>query len=173
MLSGKKIKEEVMNNKITIEPFIEGHLSPDSYNFRLGDYLYVFDEDVLDCKKEAKVKKIDIPDEGLVLEPDKLYLGYTVETIGSDYYIPIITSRSSVMRLGLTVVTSTALIDVGFLGNITLQLHTIHPIKVYKGMEIGQIMFFPIEGDYELYNGKYKNSVGPIPSKIWKDFANK
>lgn len=173
ILSGNKIREEVVNKKITIEPFNEFNVSPNSYNFCLGDYLYLLDDQVLDCKKKSKLKKIIIPEDGYILEPNKLYLGYTYEKIGSDNYVPIITSRSSIMRLGLTVVNSTALVDVGFLGNLTLQLHTLLPIKIYRGMAIGQIMFFSIMGEYNLYNGKYQNSVGPEFSKMWEDMNEK
>ena len=38
ILSGLKIKEEVMNNNIFIEPFNENLLNPNSYNYRLRTY---------------------------------------------------------------------------------------------------------------------------------------
>ena len=39
ILSGLKIKEEVMNGNITIEPFNDALLNPNSYNYRLSDEL--------------------------------------------------------------------------------------------------------------------------------------
>ena len=39
ILSGLKIKEEVMNGNITIEPFNDALLNPNSYNYRLSNEL--------------------------------------------------------------------------------------------------------------------------------------
>ena len=58
ILSGLKIKEEVLNNKIYIEPFNEELLNPNSYNYRLGEELLEIDEDIIDPKCETKYKKI-------------------------------------------------------------------------------------------------------------------
>ena len=64
------------------------------------------------------------------------------------------------------------LVDIGFHGRLTLQLHSVQPVRVYKGMEIGQVMFWKIYGKASLYNGKYQNSNGPRESESWKDFKN-
>lgn len=170
ILSGNKIKEEVINKRITIEPFDEAMLNPNSYNYELGTYLKVYEKEVLDSKKPNKTKIIEIPDEGLVLEPNKIYLGYTKEQIGSDYYVPIITGRSSTGRIGLFVQITSDLVDIGFKGNLTLQLSATQPVRVYKGMKIGQIYFHRIYGKPKLYSGKYQNSIGPRESEIYRDF---
>lgn len=170
ILSGIKIKEEVENKKIIIEPFNEKDINPNSYNYTLGDYVKVYKNYVLDPKEKQEVEIIQIPDEGLVIEPDKIYLGYTEEVIGSDYYVPTITGRSSIGRLGLFVQITSDLVDIGFCGRLTLQLHSTQPVKIYKGMKLGQIMFWRVYGDVELYNGKYQKSEEPRESMIWKDF---
>lgn len=170
ILSGKKIKEEVTNKKITISPFDEKDINPNSYNYTLGEYVKVYENYELDSKKKESVKIITIPDEGLVIEPDKIYLGFTNEIIGSDYYVPIITGRSSTGRLGLFVQITSDLVDVGFCGRLTLQLHSTQPVRIYKGMKIGQIMFWKIYGDVDLYHGKYQKSYVPRESEIWRDF---
>ena len=107
----------------------------------------------------------------MVLEVNKVYLGFTKEIIGSDHYVPIITGRSSTGRLGLFVQITSDLVDVGFKGNLTLQLHATQPVRIYKGMKIGQITFWKIYGDVDLYEGKYQGSVGPNESQVWRDFA--
>lgn len=170
ILSGLKIKEEVNNNKIIISPFDENDVNPNSYNYTLGDYVKVYVNDVLDSKCRQEVKIIPIPDDGLVLETNKVYLGFTNEVIGSDYYVPIITGRSSTGRLGLFVQITSDLVDIGFKGRLTLQMHATQPVKIYKGMKIGQIMFWRIFGDVDLYNGKYQNSIEPRESLVWRDF---
>lgn len=170
ILSGFKIEEEVKNGNITTSPFDENNINPNSYNYTVGDFLYVYEDEILDPKKNMKVKKIDIHDDGIILYPQKLYLGYTKEIIGSDVYIPQITGRSSTGRIGLFVQITSDLVDIGFKGNLTLQFHATQPVKIYKGMKIGQVTFWNIYGDINLYNGKYQNSKGPNKSQIYKDF---
>ena len=77
ILSGREIKNKI-GKEIVIEPFSEKQLNPNSYNLKLHNELLVYEVDVLDMKKENKVKKIVIPEDGMVLEPGKLYLGRTV-----------------------------------------------------------------------------------------------
>ncbi len=170
ILTGSEISKQVKKNKIIISPFDENCINPNSYNLELGDYLKVYEDDVLDSKKSLKTKTIQIPDEGLVLEPNKIYLGFTKETIGSDFFVPTITGRSSTGRLGLFVQITADLIDIGFKGNLTFQLHVVQPLRIYKGMKIGQIIFWKPKGKIQLYSGKYQNSVGPQESKVFKDF---
>lgn len=170
ILSGSKILQEVNNGNIIITPFNKENINPNSYNYTLGDYVEIYDEEILDPKKDMKTKKILIPDDGLVLEPNKIYLGYTIEAIGSDKYVPLIHGRSSTGRIGLFVHITSDLVDIGFKGNITLQLHATQKVKIYKGMKIGQISFWNIDGDIKLYEGKYQNSIGPQKTQIYKDF---
>jgi dCTP deaminase len=171
ILSGIKIEEEVKEGRITILPYDKNNINPNSYNYTLGDYVKVYKNNVLDSKKKEETEIIEIPDEGLVLEVNKVYLGFTKEIIGSDHYVPIITGRSSTGRLGLFVQITSDLVDVGFKGNLTLQLHATQPVRIYKGMKIGQITFWKIYGDVDLYKGKYQGSVGPNESQVWRDFA--
>lgn len=170
ILSGLKIKEEVKCGKIEIDPFNVDDINPNSYNYTLGDYVKVYKNDVLDAKVNEKTEIIPIPEEGLVLYPDKVYLGFTNEVIGSDYYVPVITGRSSTGRLGLFVQITSDLVDIGFHGKLTLQMHATQPVRIYKGMKIGQVMFWRVFGDYELYKGKYQSSEGPRESEVWRDF---
>ncbi|MDD5865277.1 MAG: dCTP deaminase [bacterium] len=170
ILSGNKIKEEVENKKIIIYPFNNENINPNSYNYTLDDYIKVYEEEILDAKKKIKTKTIEIPNDGMILEPNKLYLGCTKEIIGSDYYVPIITGRSSTGRLGLFVQITSDLVDIGFKGKLTLQFCATQPVKIYKGMKIGQVMFWKVFGEADLYKGKYQNSEEPRQSEIWRDF---
>ncbi|HEY5575676.1 MAG TPA: dCTP deaminase, partial [Clostridiaceae bacterium] len=113
ILSGREIKNK-MGKEIVIEPFSEKQLNPNSYNLKLHNELLVYDEEVLDMKKQNKVKSIVIPEEGLVLEPGKLYLGRTVEYTETDKYVPMLEGRSSVGRLGLFIHVTAGFGDVGF-----------------------------------------------------------
>lgn len=171
ILSGIKIIEEVEKGNIDIFPFSKDNVNPNSYNYSLGDYLEIYEDDILDPKKEMPTKRIDIPEDGIILYPNKLYLGYTLERFGSDVYVPCITGRSSTGRIGLFVQITSDLVDIGFHGNLTLQLHATQPVKVYKGMKIGQVTFWNVLGGVELYHGKYQGSIGPNKTQIYKDFS--
>ncbi|MBQ1570847.1 MAG: dCTP deaminase, partial [Clostridiales bacterium] len=74
ILSGSKIREEI-DKSIFITPFDENRINSNSYYLSLADHLYIYDEETLDMKSDYKgsMKRIDIPNEGLVLSPGKLY----------------------------------------------------------------------------------------------------
>ena len=170
ILSGIKIKEEVEKGKIIISPFNDENINPNSYNYTLGDYVKVYKNNVLDSKVKQETEIIKIPEDGLVLDINKVYLGFTKEVFGSDYYVPVITGRSSTGRLGLFVQITSDLVDIGFKGNLTLQLHATQPVKIYKGMKIGQVTFWKVYGDVSLYRGKYQGANEPRESEGWRDF---
>ena len=172
MLSGEEIINAIKNGGIEIKPFEEKNVNPNSYNLTLGDELLVYTDDVLDCKKENKTKTIKIPDEGYVLVPNTFYLASSNESIASDIYVPQISGRSSVGRIGLSVHMCACSGSVGYKGKWTFQITCVTPTKVYKGMEIGQIYFFPLIGSNGIkYKGHYNNSKKKIKtSKIYKEF---
>jgi dCTP deaminase len=173
ILSGKQIRSK-LGEEIKIEPFNENQLNPNSYNLRLHNELLVYEDLTLDMKKENKYKTIVIPTEGIVLEPNKLYLGRTTEYTETDKFVPMLEGRSSIGRLGLFVHVTAGFGDVGFRGYWTLEIHCIQPIRIYADVEICQIYYHSIEGDYDKYiSGKYQNNNGIQPSLLYKDFEKK
>ncbi len=170
ILSGLEIKKRI-GNEIVIDPYEEKYLNPNSYNLRLHNMLLVYEEDILDMKKPNKTKSLVIPEEGLVLEPGRLYLGRALEYTKTENYVPMLEGRSSIGRLGLYVHVTAGFGDVGFSGYWTLEIQCIQPIRIYPGVEICQIYYHSIEGEYENYcNGKYQNNTGIQPSMLYKDF---
>jgi dCTP deaminase len=122
-------------------------------------------------KKENTASKIIIPEEGMLLEPGKLYLGRTIEYTETNKYVPMLEGRSSIGRLGLFVHITAGFGDVGFSGFWTLEMFCVQPIRIYPGVQICQVFYHSIEGDYELYNsGKYQKNSGIQPSLLYKDF---
>lgn len=170
IVTGKLIEKEVKKNRITISPFLEENINPNSYNFRLDKYLKVYKGSLLDSKKNCEYELIEIPKEGYILQPNKLYLANTVERLGSKKYVPTYNARSSVARLGLFINLSATLCDIGFEGQITMQLYSVNPVKIYPYMNIGQIMFWKPLGKINLYKGKYQGSTGVQTTKIYQDF---
>lgn len=174
ILSGPEIGKQVAENRISIEPFDPKRLNPNSYNLRLHNELLIYTDDVLDMKQPFHTETIVIPEDGLVLQPGRLYLGRTVEKTHTDYYVPMLEGRSSIGRLGLYIHVTAGFGDIGFSGFWTLEIQCVQPVKIYPMVEICQIYYHTIEGEYHTYDsGKYQNNTGIQPSLIHQDFVNK
>ena len=148
ILSGREIHKH-LGKEIVIEPFDEKRLNPNSYNLSLADELLVYENRELDMKLPNPVKRLRIPEEGLLLEPDRLYLGRTNEYTYTEGFVPMLEGRSSVGRLGLFIHVTAGFGDVG----------------------ICQIYYHDIHGEYDTYaSGKYQNSRTVLPSLLYTDF---
>ena len=177
MLTGSEIKKQCELGAISIEPFDEKRINPNSYNLRLGDKLKVYkltdNHDpniVLDAKANNATIEIEIPDDGYILEPGVLYLGSTMEYTKCGDFIAGLDGRSSIGRLGICVHLTAGFGDIGFEGTWTLEITVIHPVKIYKGIEICQIYFERPEGDTTIrYHGKYQGQVAPTESRMHSD----
>ena len=173
ILTGSEIREQVRAGHIWIDPFTETQIQPNSYDFRLGPRLGFYTDDVLDVRRDNAFELIDIPATGYVIDPSRIHLGHTLETMGSDCFVPIIRGRSSIARLGLFVHVTADIIDLGSRNQWTLQLHAVQPMRVYPDMLIGQVTFWCVQGEKSLYTGKYQGSIGPYSSRSHLDFDRK
>ena len=166
VLSGQEIKRQLGTN-IVIDPFDESRLNPNSYDLALHDELMVYEEVVLDMRKANRVRRIGIPREGLVLQPNQLYLGRTVERTETHNFVPMIEGRSSIGRLGLFVHVTAGFGDVGFCGFWTLEMFAVQPVRIYAGVAICQIFYHDIHGDITEYrSGKYQHNTDIQPSLL-------
>lgn len=170
ILTGPQIECAVEQGDIIIRPFRKHQLAPNSYDFRLGNRCRVYTSKTLDAANKNSTRTFTIPNGGIVLQPDRVHLVNTEETMGSTRYVPIIRGRSSVGRLGIFIDITADLIDLGSINQWTLQLHAIHPVRVYPGMLIGQVTFWKTFGRRVLYEGKYKSLQSPVPSLSYHDF---
>lgn len=170
LLTGVEISSGAAKGTITIEPFNRENIGPNSYDVTLSDQLLVYESSVLDMRKENKARLVTIPPEGVVLAPGNIYLGSTVEVIGSSQYVPCLEGRSSVGRLGLEIHRTAGVGDRGFVGNWTLEMSVIQPLRIYAGVRIGQILFWDISPWASLsYAGKYVGQRGPQASRMHLD----
>ncbi len=170
ILSGKEILKR-KDQDIIIEPFNENQINPNSYNLRLHNELMVYKNKHLDMKEDNSAKKIIIPEDGLLLESKKLYLGRTLEYTETHNLVPMLEGRSSVGRLGLFVHVTAGFGDVGFKGYWTLEIFCVQPIKIYPSVEICQIFYHSVEGDVDPYkSGKYQSNKDIQTSMLYKDF---
>jgi dCTP deaminase len=169
ILSGYEIRSQLGSN-IVIDPFEESRLNPNSYNLSLHDELLVYEEVVLDMKNSNRSRRLHIPPEGLVLDPNRLYLGRTVERTETHNLVPMIEGRSSIGRLGLFVHVTAGFGDVGFCGYWTLEMFAVQPIRIYAGVSICQIIYHDIRGDFAEYaSDKYQHNRDIQPSLLFRE----
>lgn len=173
ILSGKEIVRH-MGKEIVIDPFDPKRVNPNSYNLSLANELLVYQNPELDMKQPNPVSKILIPKEGLLLQPNRLYLGRTNEYTKTDRFVPMLEGRSSTGRLGLFIHVTAGFGDVGFAGYWTLEIFCVQPVRIYPDVEICQIYYHDIQGEYDLYrSGKYQNNTGIQPSLMYRDFEQR
>ena len=169
ILSGEEIRRR-LGDQIEIDPFDEDRLNPNSYNLSLHDELLIYEEVVLDMKESNRVRRIKIPESGLVLKPQQLYLGRTAERTETHELVPMIEGRSSIGRLGLFVHVTAGFGDVGFCGYWTLEMFAVQPVKIYPGVPICQIFYHELSGDFREYSSnKYQHNSDIQPSLLFKE----
>lgn len=175
ILSDKRILEEIDKKTIIIEPYIRECLGSNSYDVHLGKYLATYKDEELDARKHNEIKHFEIPTEGYVLHPGELYLGVTEEYTETHQHIPFLEGKSSTGRLGIDIHATAGKGDIGFCGNWTLEISCKIPVRIYAGMPIGQLIYFPVEGEVEVKynhkkNAKYNGQPNkPVESMMWKN----
>lgn len=175
ILTDGEILEEIKQGNILIEPFDRSKLGTNSYDVHLGKYLANYIDKELDAKKHNKIQSFEIPSEGFLLLPGVLYLGVTLEYTETHKHVPFLEGKSSTGRLGIDIHATAGKGDVGFCNTWTLEISVIHPVRVYAGMPIGQLIYFVVDGNVE---NKYNEKLGakyndrtlrPVESMMWKN----
>lgn len=175
ILADSRILEEMEKGTIRIDPYNRECLGSNSYDVHLGQCLATYREHILDAKKHNEIELFEIPEDGFVLYPHIFYLGVTLEYTETHAHVPFLEGKSSTGRLGIDIHATAGKGDVGFCGNWTLEISVKQPVKVYKGMPIGQLIYFPVEGNIlEKYNqkksAKYSHQHDkPVESMMWKN----
>ncbi|WP_442510865.1 dCTP deaminase [Novipirellula sp. SH528] len=171
LLSGEEIKRK-LNDTILIDPFDESRINPNSYNLTLHHELLVYEEVILDAATPNRYRRLEIPSEGITLQPGLLYLGRTVEHTETKDTAPMIQGRSSLGRLGLFINPGGSLGDVGYCGTWTLEMHCVQPVRIYANMQICQIYYLQVQGECGGYGpGKYQNSSDIQPSLMYRELG--
>jgi len=176
ILTDAEILACIGKGSIKVEPFDPAFLGSNSYDVHLGAMLAEYVNRELDAKKHNKIELYAIPEEGIVLQPDKFYLGVTHEYTETHEHVPFLEGKSSVGRLGIDIHATAGKGDIGFCNYWTLEISVKKPVRVYAGMPIGQLIYFKVEGAViNPYNAKPSakyNARAPIPveSMMWKNF---
>jgi dCTP deaminase len=175
ILSDTRILEEIEKETIKIIPYDRTCLGSNSYDVHLGSTLATYDATALDAKKHNTITHFEIPEEGYLLLPSAFYLGVTEEYTETHAHVPFLEGKSSTGRLGIDIHATAGKGDVGFCGNWTLEISVKMPVRIYKGMPIGQLIYFPVDGDIlvkynEKKNAKYSGQPNmPVESMMWKN----
>lgn len=175
ILSDKAILEEIEKGSIVISPFKRSALGSNSYDVHLGKYLAVYEDDILDARQHNKIKHFEIPEEGYILQPGTLYLGVTEEYTETHRHIPFLEGKSSTGRLGIDIHATAGKGDVGFCNTWTLEVSCVHPVRIYAGMPIGQLIYFEVQGEVatsyiKKESAKYTERTDrPVESMMWKN----
>ena len=175
ILSDREILAAIDKREIVIEPYDRSCLGTNSYDVHLGKTLATYKDAVLDARAHNEIAYHEIPEEGLVLYPNRLYLGVTHEYTETHATVPFLEGKSSVGRLGIDIHATAGKGDVGFCNHWTLEISVSMPVRVYAGMPIGQLIYFQVEGDIENYynkkpGAKYNQRTDkPVESMMWRN----
>jgi len=176
ILSDALILRAIERGEIIIEPFDPACLGTNSYDVHLSPYLATYRDSVLDARLPNAIDHFEIPEEGLVLQPGRLYLGATLEYTETHTTVPFLEGKSSVGRLGIDIHATAGKGDVGFCNTWTLEISCTQPVRIYAGMPIGQLIYFQIAGEIlrrydRKADAKYnERSVRPVESRMWRNF---
>lgn len=148
ILTGDNIKNE-LGKGIKIEPFKIENLHNNGYDLTLSPQLRIIKSDIIDLKSRVEYEEIIIPESGLVIKPNTLYLGETCEYTETYSYIPKISGRSSIAQCGLSVCLDSNSGDIGFKGVWVLEIlnHSRIPIILYPYIKICRIEYYTIKGN--------------------------
>lgn len=169
ILLADEILREVQDGNITISPFDIHCLKPSSYKYHISNTLLEIEE-IGDIKIPTKTKEIQIPKEGITLEPHKLYLGTTQEIIGSKKYVTSLIGKASAGNLGMFLQITADLGQIGKAHQWTLEIHVVQYLKIYPNMEVGQVTFWLPKGDVNSETVEfYSTQNTPQISKLYEE----
>ncbi|MGC4808463.1 dCTP deaminase [Micromonospora sp. DT233] len=171
ILTGPEILRAVEAGDIGIDPFDSARVSPNAYDWRLGDTIRLCDTD-LDARRPTEYTELTIPPDGMLLLPGRLYLGVTYERTRSDRYAQFINGDRTLGALGVWVHVSAPLGHVGHAIRWTLEICTVRRVRIYPRMTFGKIIFLKTVGEHASYQDmgfKYMSSSGIDMSRLYEE----
>ncbi len=172
MLNKNGIEKEI-NRNIYVDN-VTNKIGANYIFVTLGDNLKVYNTSLLDIKNKNEFKTIIIPSSGILLEPNKLYLGRTNEYTKTYGYVPLLSGLDELATLGMEIHITAGFGDNGFEGTWTLEIVCTNPTIVYPNMLIGKLYYYPLVGASSIrYQGKYFKQVDPTESKISSEYTKK
>ncbi|MCD6458971.1 MAG: dCTP deaminase [Thermofilum sp. ex4484_82] len=167
MLSGREILKLIKKGELAVNPLDASIIRENGIDLRIGNEVAVLinNPNPLDPEKLGEVnleeyfKVIKIED-SFVLQPYMKILVTTLEYIKMPINVGgLVELRSTFARLGLSI--PPTVIDAGFKGQITLEVHGgAFPVVLKKGVRFAHIVFMEIKGEPVPYRGRYQEQRG-------------
>ncbi|MGB9636183.1 MAG: dCTP deaminase [Thermoplasmata archaeon] len=158
VLADREIIENLRENKLKIEPFIEQHLTPNGIDLCIGE---VWVEGMAEKVTEGE---ISIPGHTRFLVATRECVGLPENLVG------LLWLKTSLARKGI--IGSFGLVDAGFNGNLTLAMYNSSgkSVVVKCGEKIVQLCFLKLsdmpEKLYPARSGNYQNQKGITFSRV-------
>jgi dCTP deaminase len=184
VLSDRDIVRALEEGRIRIDPApdLEKQLGSVSVDFRLGTTFMVFEhsrfsfidprhpQSIGDAMRTIEVSE----DEPFIMQPGDFALASTMESLElPDDLLGRLEGRSSIARLGITVHSTAAVFEPGWVGTATMELSNLGRMAValYPGMRICAFSFetvsTPVMTPYRTKkNNKYAGQVTPRASQL-------
>jgi dCTP deaminase len=175
ILTATAIQAARKSGDIVIDPFNSDRLSPNAYDWRLGEQIRVC-EGNLDAAADTRYEERCIPAAGIVLRPETLYLGLTWERTCSARYAQLLNGSRDVGTLGIWVHVSAPLGHVGHAIQWTLEIRVVRPVRVYPRMTFGKLVFLEVHGDHDSYqqrSAKYATTAGIGLSRLHEELSTR
>ncbi len=184
VLSDRDILEALKSGRIKIDPApdLERQLGSVSVDFRLGTTFMVFEHSrfsYIDPRQPQSIgdamRTIEVPpDEPFIMQPGDFALASTMENLElSDDLLGRLEGRSRIARLGITVHSTAAVFEPGWVGTATMELSNLGRMAValYPGMRICAFSFEPVSSPVmtpyrNKLNNKYAGQVTPRASQL-------
>jgi len=184
ILSDRHILEALESGRIRIDPApdLERQLGSVSVDFRLGTTFMVFEHSrfsFIDPRHPQSIgdamRTIEVPpDEPFIMQPGDFALASTMENLElPDDLLGRLEGRSSIARLGITVHSTAAVFEPGWIGTATMELSNLGRMAValYPGMRVCAFSFetvsSPVITPYrDKLNNKYAGQVTPRASQL-------
>lgn len=189
VLSDLDIRKALESGRIKIDPFpdLDKQLGSISVDFRLGRTFMVFEhsrfsyidprhpQSIGDAMRTIVVED----DEPFIMQPGDFALASTMESLElPDDLLGRLEGRSSIARLGITVHSTAALFEPGWVGTATMELSNLGRMAValYPGMRICAFSFEPVSTPVSIpyrlkKNNKYAGQRDPRASQLSEENA--
>lgn len=172
MLSRDALIDEIKRGSIYVDDG-EKNLGENFIEVTLGDKLKVYDAPSLSVKQATQAVDIPIPETGLILKPNELYIGRTQEYTKTNGFVPLLAGAAELAAVGMEIHVTAGFGDNGFAGTWTLEIVCANPTRVYPGMPIGKLYYAPLIGDPAIrYSGKYLGQIDPTVSRLDREYKN-
>lgn len=150
-ISKRLLTRLIDTGKINISPYNSSQLIENGYKLKCSDKITKFGDNdtayLYTANEKARLKtQMIIPDNGIILEPRRIYELELVETVTSENYSIQIVPAPDLATAGITLNVSSS-VDYNPPGKLKITLTSIQPVTIYKNQVVAMAYFTSAEGD--------------------------